>query len=128
MKSVVRILGALVLVNLAFVPAGSGADSDEDKEQGIKKYGVVFDMAEDRKINKVGGIYEPEQLDKYMKRRFDSADTQLAALSGKIDALQSGLEEMQKTLERLAAKKDGSTEAEGSSNTPRTSGKAQLVR
>lgn len=112
---------------LSFAPACFGADDDDvDEEKGVKKYGVVYDMASDRRINRIGGVYEPEDLDKYMKRRFDSIDSQIGAISGKVDALQSSLDEMQKRLEALAPEKESPGQKSGEA--PKSSPRATLVR
>jgi len=46
--------------------------------------GVVRNIASDRKMEKIGGISEPEGLDKYIKRRMDALDSALAELAEKI--------------------------------------------
>jgi hypothetical protein len=61
------------------------------QESGQKKYGVIFNIAEDRKVEKVGGIYEPEGLDKYVRRRFDAVDERLDSLEKMITDLKSEL-------------------------------------
>lgn len=68
----------------------------EPSETGVKSHGVVFNMASDRKIEKVGGIYQPEDLDKYVDRRIDE-------ISEKIDKLQKQLDEATRALEKFAA-------------------------
>ncbi len=52
----------------------------EDADQGVKKYGVVFDIASDRRVEKAGGIYQPEGLDKYIKRLTDDLAARITAL------------------------------------------------
>lgn len=48
-----------------------------EEQVGVKSNGVTFNIASDRKIIKVGGVYQPEELDSYMKRRFDDIQIQL---------------------------------------------------
>lgn len=69
------------------------------EDGGEKRFGVIHNIAEDRKVERVGGIYEPEGLDKYIKRRLDAVDSKLETLSSglaeanmKLDAIQAGLE------------------------------------
>lgn len=69
-------------------------------EAGEKRYGVVQNIAEDRKVERVGGIYEPEGLDKYMKRRFDAMDSRLDELNAKMDDLGARLDKALKGLEK----------------------------
>lgn len=66
-----------------------------EEEAGVKVNGVSFNIASDRRIIKVGGVYQPEELDFYMKRRFDDIQTQLA----QIQESQKKLEERIQTIE-----------------------------
>lgn len=64
--------------SLGILFGGLPAFAEED--QGIKQYGVVFDIAQDRKVENAGGIYQPEGLDKYMKRLIDDLAARITAL------------------------------------------------
>ncbi len=76
--------------------AAFGEDDDEEAHQaGLKKYGVIHNMADDRQVERVGGIYEPEGLDKYMKRKFDAVGSQIDALSSKIDQIEKKLDDLE---------------------------------
>lgn len=90
---------------LNFMAAGHllGEDGSDD-DVGIKKYGVVHNIAEDRKVEKVGGIYEPESLDKYLKRRLDDVNGRVNELSGKMDLLNQKIDSL------IANQKDSSKE------------------
>ena len=59
----------------------------EDVEAGVKSHGVVHNIAEDRQIERIGGIYQPEGLDKYMKRKFDAMSQKIGELENKVDQL-----------------------------------------
>lgn len=65
-----------------------------DGDQSVKKLGMAWNIAEDRKIENDGGIYQPEGLDKYMKRlienlsaQIDQLDKQNQRLEKKVDSL-----------------------------------------
>lgn len=66
---------------------------------GQKKYGVVHNIAEDRQLERVGGIYEPEGIDKYMKRRFDALSDQIKSLDSRLSALESKTDEILKRMD-----------------------------
>ena len=86
------IYGCLILT------AGAGRVCAQDQEEGVKKYGVVHNIAEDREVIKVGGQYEPEGLDKYMKRKFDQLFSQIESLEGKINNLTSQISELKQKI------------------------------
>ncbi len=58
----------------------SGLPAFAAEDEGVKQYGVVFDIAKDRKVENAGGLYQPEGLDKYMKRLTDDLGLKIAAL------------------------------------------------
>lgn len=51
-----------------------------ENDEGVKQYGVVFDIAKDRKVENVGGLHQPEGLDKYIKRLTDDLGARITAL------------------------------------------------
>lgn len=73
-------------------------DQDEVQDGGVKSHGVIHNIAEDRKVERIGGIYEPEGLDKYMKRKFD-------AMSEKIDSLEAKVDQLTQEVQKIAANK-----------------------
>ncbi len=92
--------GAMLCVALLF-SAHVLWPQDEDKEEGIKKYGVIHNIAEDRQVIRVGGSYEPEGLDKYIKRQIDGLLLKITDLDAKIAQIQPVLEQKQKKLLRF---------------------------
>ncbi|MBI3306469.1 MAG: hypothetical protein HYZ84_01495 [Candidatus Omnitrophica bacterium] len=78
--------GVLVILCL-FLSGTAYAVDDDDAESGVVRHGVTHNIAADRKVEKVGGIYEPEGLDKYLKRKFDELGEKIDKLSQKVDAL-----------------------------------------
>ncbi len=61
-------------------------------EEGVKARGVIFNVAEDRRIDYVNGYQEPESIDKYIKRKFDDVYAQLKTMNEKLDKISSQLE------------------------------------
>lgn len=87
-KSILVVMIALVVAAVLLVPTGYAED---DGPQGVKKYGVVHNMAPDRQVISVGGIYEPEGLDIYMKRQMDQIKAHLESLEGKLTKLEESV-------------------------------------
>jgi hypothetical protein len=79
-------------------------------QSGESRYGVIHNIAEDREVERVGGIYEPEGLDKYMKRKFDE-------LHGRLDEMGERLKVIEKNqgtiLERLSQREEQTTQQSG---------------
>lgn len=84
---------------LASVLAPAAARAED--EGGQKKYGVIHNIAEDRQVERVGGIYEPEGIDKYMKRRFDDLAAQMNSLDSRLAQMESQIEQILKKVEAL---------------------------
>ena len=70
------------------------ATDEIDDEAGLRKYGVVHNVAEDRKVEKVGGIYEPEGLAKYIKRRLDEVTNRLDRMTAELQLLNQKLDKV----------------------------------
>ncbi len=68
-----------------------------DEDQSVKKLGMAWNIAEDRNIENDGGIYQPEGLDKYMKRLISN-------LSAQIDQLDKQNQRLEKKLDSLIEK------------------------
>lgn len=67
-------------------------------DQGVERNGVVFNIAEDRQIENIGGTYEPEGLDKYFKRRFDQLSGVVERLEAQVTAMDKKITVIQETL------------------------------
>jgi len=88
---------------LLWVSAGLyGQEGEEKEDKGIEHYGFVHNIAEDRQVEKIGGIYEPEGLDKYVKRHFDLLRQRSDVLEEKVDKISDQLKEIEKTLQNSA--------------------------
>jgi hypothetical protein len=89
----------------AMLWAGSGllwAEGEEGSREGVKKYGLVHNIAEDRRVEKVGGLYEPEGLDLYMKRHMDVLEEQIKGLKNKLDTMDRKLDEVSGLIQGVA--------------------------
>ena len=71
------------------------------EDAGQKKYGVVQNIAEDRAVERVGGIYEPEGIDKYMKRRFDMLADQMNKMDSRLTHVEDQVAEVLARLEEM---------------------------
>ena len=89
------------------VPSVVWATTDaSEKDSSVRKMGVAWNIAEDRKLENTAGVYGPEGLDKYMKRYFDQLSAKMDQLSAKIDKLSSQVT----ALEKASSKKEAPTE------------------
>lgn len=95
-KSRVFVL-AFVSVIIWTVSQGMAAMGASEKDASVRKLGVAWNIAEDRKMENIGGIYEPEGLDKYMKRYFEE-------FSAKIDRLIEQSNRLEKKVDELNSK------------------------
>lgn len=87
----------------AMLRAGSGLlCAEEEAVPGVKKYGVVHNIAEDRRVEKVGGLYEPEGLDIYIKRHLDAFGAKIEALESKLDDFEKKLDETSGLIRKMA--------------------------
>ena len=64
----------------------------------VQGQGFRHQIAVDRKIEKYGGLYEPEALDVYMKRKFDALSEQIAQLQEKLEAVENAVQSCRKSL------------------------------
>lgn len=69
-----------------------------EKDVSVRKLGVAWNMAEDRKMENIGGMYQPEGLDKYIKRYFDQ-------LSAKVDRLIEQSNRLEKKVDELISRR-----------------------
>ncbi|MCM8774743.1 MAG: hypothetical protein NC930_00065 [Candidatus Omnitrophica bacterium] len=93
----VSIRGGIFACGLSIMFLTGSLQAQEDT--GVKKHGVVYNIAEDRELEKIGGIYEPEGLDKYVKRKFDM-------VLQKMDDLDARMTNVEKELGILQSKLD----------------------
>lgn len=99
--------------------AGVAVAADVPSEdQAVQKVGVAWNMAKDRKIENDGGLYQPEGLDKYMRRlvdelsaRIDQLAQQNRALESKIDRLLQQNDEIEKKIGLPPSRQTGTASA-----------------
>lgn len=104
MRTLLKVFLILLLVGAV----GKSAYCETTPEKvngGIKHHGVVFNVADDRLIERIGGIYEPEGLDKYVQRRFDVIDKTLIDLGKSITEIKEELNEISLVLKKMDSQK-----------------------
>jgi hypothetical protein len=80
------------------VPSRASAElSASDKDVSVRRLGVALNIAEDRKMENIAGIYQPEGLDKYMQRYFEQ-------LSAKVDRVIDQNNRLEKKVDELISK------------------------
>ncbi len=85
---------------------------DAAQEKGVTHNGIVFNIAKDRKIEKIGGLYEPEGIDKYVERKIDEVNVRIAVLEEKLNESNKKLDDILKNLaQNSAASKENEIKA-----------------
>ncbi len=84
--------------------AGAFAADNADQENGVKVNGVVFNISKDRKIEKVGGVYNPEGLDKYVDRKVTEMTERLQKIEAQIDESNKKLDKLTEQISLLSSK------------------------
>ncbi len=88
-------VGVFLLAGLWICSTGLQAATEvSSKDQAVQEVGVAWNMASDRKIENDGGIYQPEGLDKYMKRYFDQFNAKIDQLIERSDRLEKKIDEL----------------------------------
>ncbi|MDD5226380.1 MAG: hypothetical protein PHV97_04245 [Candidatus Omnitrophica bacterium] len=90
----------MLVVLCGLVPSLASAELNaSDKDVSVRRLGVALNIAEDRKMENIAGIYQPEGLDKYMQRYF-------AGLSAKVDRVIDQNNRLEKKVDELISKTD----------------------
>ncbi|MDD5671845.1 MAG: hypothetical protein PHN49_09410 [Candidatus Omnitrophica bacterium] len=84
-------LGGLASLSMSADDAGQ-----DDVDVGVNKKGFVWNIAKDRRVEKVGGVYQPEGEDVYLSRRLEQ-------LQGDIKSLQTQMTEIGQTVKDIKA-------------------------
>lgn len=110
----------------------SSIEASYAEDGGQKKYGVIHNIAEDRQVERVGGIYEPEGIDKYMKRRFDDLAAQINRLDSRMAQMETQITRILQIAEAAVAEDGASdepsgTRASGTGASPQTGGRGILI-
>lgn len=75
-----------------------------NQDESVKKLGVAWNIADDRKIANYAGVYQPEGLDVYMKRYFDQFTAKIESLTQKISQLSEQNNRLEKKVDDLLSK------------------------
>jgi len=95
-KTVFALVIGIICMGLSFQVMADMSASEKDSS--VRKLGVAWNIADDRKMENSGGIYQPEGLDKYMKRYFEQ-------FSAKIDQLVEQNNRLEKKIDELRSAK-----------------------
>ena len=90
-----------VLLAAQLVIGSFAVHAQEKKEGKVEKFGVIHNIADDREVINVGGIYEPEGLDIYLKRKFDDLLTRIKSLEDKTNELSQQLSKQMKQMQEI---------------------------
>jgi len=90
-----KVIGSII-IGAPFLFGGLTHGWCDDESHGVLAGGVVHNIASDRKVEKIGGIMQPEPLDFYLKRLFED-------LSKKIDHIDQRLQNIETAVLRTAA-------------------------
>jgi len=86
-------------VMLGGMPVAAWATTEAStNDVSVRKMGVAWNIADDRKLENTAGVYGPEGLDKYMKRYFDQLFAKTDQLSSKIDKLSAQIAALEKSI------------------------------
>ncbi len=81
-----------LMMGLAMLSAGAAAPLQaEEKENGVLAGGVVHNIASDRKVEKIGGILQPEPLDLYLKRLFLELSQQMTRIENRLENIEKNM-------------------------------------
>ncbi|MFZ5801922.1 MAG: hypothetical protein ACOY3K_02260 [Candidatus Omnitrophota bacterium] len=95
----IQILGVIGSLGIG-VPGPLWSAEDEKTELvGVKTKGVFFNVASDRRVENIGGVYQPEGLDIYLKRNLDTMSEEIRDLRKDVQDLAKGIEAIKVTLE-----------------------------
>jgi len=64
----------------------------DDEKKGVLAAGVIHNIAPDRKVERVGGIMQPEPLDLYLKRLFEQMYTKMDVLDERLQRIEAVLQ------------------------------------
>ncbi len=89
-----KLIGWVLIMLWLGAPCLFGATEVSSKDESVKSVGVAWNMASDRRIENDGGLYQPEGLDKYMKRYFDQFNAKIDQLIERTDRLEKKIDSM----------------------------------
>jgi len=110
MTNAQKTTGVLGTVCLGVLILAGPVAASEAEEGGLKKYGVIHNIASDRQVERVGGIYEPEGLDKYVQRKFDEVYARLDELENRLAGIEKSIEAVKSLAEEIKAENQKTTQ------------------
>ena len=103
-----------IFLFLVVSPVSLSYGEDGVKEGGVRKYGVIQNVAPDRQFERIGGKYEPEGLDIYIRRLFDDVFLRVEGIEAKLDNLKKQVDQVQKQVDQTRLDIAGSCKEEES--------------
>lgn len=89
----VGVLG-LFLLGSAHSQGLAQVEEESPPMEGVKVKGFVHNIAQDREVKKIGGQYQPEGLDIYLKRHIDRLYQQMENLKNDMATVRRDVREM----------------------------------
>lgn len=78
----------IFMFSFLVLAACPGMAVSAEEEKGVLAGGVVHNIASDRKVEKIGGILQPEPLDLYLKRLFQELSAQMTRIEKRLEDLE----------------------------------------
>ena len=76
----------------------------DDKGAHVPGTNYYYNVAQDRNLEKTGARHEPEPLDKYMKRHFDTINSTLDQIEKRVDSLDQRVLQTQQEIKDVLRK------------------------
>ena len=115
-----------VVLALMLVPIAWADENSTNRSPGVKVNGVLIDMANDRKVDTVGGIAQPEDLSRYVQRKVNGVSDQVVALQNKVNRLEEQMNNILVLLNNNRASRNNGS-SQGSSQNQEDAQRNQLV-
>ena len=94
-----KFIHGLFLIGLTCLIIPVFLNAQDESSGGVKKDGVIHNIAEDREVIKAGGINEPEGLDKYMKRHFDQLEAKVSSMEERMKSISDQMSKLSKAVQ-----------------------------
>jgi hypothetical protein len=81
-----------VMIGLLVFFSGLPRAWAEEESHGVLASGVIHNIAPDRKVEKIGGIMQPEPLDTYLKRLFDELFIKMDQMDQRLQKIEASVQ------------------------------------
>lgn len=98
----VLLLGITMPHLWAFQSIAEDVDT-ETEARGVQSHGVIHNIAKDRRVERIGGLYQPEGLDIYLKRHLDVIQTQMKQMENEMQQMREDLKVIRLALENSSS-------------------------